>query len=73
MFGSASWDEDAGVDEDAQAAEVCVADDVFDGQPGDALLDQVGEFGVVAGCGDQQVRLVLGEDAAGGAEGADDG
>jgi hypothetical protein len=37
------------------------------------LLDHVGELGVVAGCGDQQVRLVLGEDAAGGAEGADDG
>jgi hypothetical protein len=37
------------------------------------LLDHVGEFGVVAGRGDQQVCLVLGEDAAGGAEGADDG
>jgi hypothetical protein len=73
VFGPAAWDEDAGVEEDAEAAEVCVADDVFDGQPGDALLDHMGELGVVAGRGDQQVRLVLGEDAAGGAEGADDG
>jgi hypothetical protein len=68
-----AWHEHAWVEQDPQAAEVCVADDVFERQPGDALLNHVGELGVVAGRGDQQVRLVLGEDAAGGAEGADDG
>jgi hypothetical protein len=65
--------EHTGVQQDPETTEVREAYDVFERQPGDALLDHVGEFGVVAGRGDQQVRLVLGEDAAGGAEGADDG
>lgn len=73
MLGAAARYEDAGVEGDPQAAEVCEADDVLDRQAGDALLDQVGELGVVARCGDQQVCLVLGEDAAGGAESADNG
>jgi hypothetical protein len=73
VFGPPPRYENSFVEQDPQSAELREADHVLDRQPGDALLDHAGELGVVVCCGDQQVRFVLGEDAAGGAEGADDG
>ncbi|GAA1649344.1 hypothetical protein GCM10009744_46010 [Kribbella alba] len=64
--------ENARINLDAQAAELRPAENVFERKSIDPLIDQLGEFGVVAGSGDEQGCFVLGEDAAGGAEGGDD-
>src|SRR5690606_40675554 len=57
-----------GRDADATAAEAGPADDLFEGQSAGPALDQPGGLPRVARGGEDQVRLVLGEDAAGGPE-----
>ncbi len=73
VLGAAAGDEHAGFHMDAQAGELGPADDVFEGQAGDAPLDHRGEFVMSAGGGEDQSRLVLGEDTARGTERGDDG
>jgi hypothetical protein len=70
-LGTAAGDEDAGIHGDSQAVELGPAHDVFEWQPGDAAVDHGGELGRVPGGGQEQFRLVLGEDATGGAESCD--
>src|SRR5690606_7500483 len=60
--------EDPGRDADATAAEAGPADDLFEGQSAGPALDHPGGLPRVARGGEDQVRLVLGEDAAGGPE-----
>ena len=53
-------------DSDAQAGELGPADHLLERHPGDALADHRLELAPVPGLIEQQCRLVLGEDAAGG-------
>jgi hypothetical protein len=71
-FAADSGDEDAGAQKDAHAAEVGIADHLFEGFAGGAALDQGGQGpGVVGGGFGQDSRLILGEYAAGLAEAGD--
>ncbi len=72
-LGAAAGDEDPGVHGDAQTAELGPAEDVFQRVTGDTAFHHGGEFGGPGRGGGDQVRLVLGEYAAGGAEGGDEG
>ncbi len=72
-FGAAARHEDAGLHGDAQAAELGPAQDVFEGQPVGPSPHHVSEFVGRTGGGYEEFRLVLGEDAPGGAERGDDG
>ena len=53
------------VDKYPQPAEVCPAEDVFERYAGDPLINHRREFGRCGGRADEQLRFVLGEDAAG--------
>src|SRR5664280_1952087 len=55
-----------------QAAELRPAEDVFEGQAGGSPVDHGGEIGSRPCRGDEQPRLVLGEDTAGGPKPGDD-
>lgn len=70
---TAAGDEDPAVHGEAAAAELGPAQDVFERQPGDTVLDEEGQF--VRGRGGlmEEGRLVLGEDAPGAAQGGDGG
>lgn len=71
-LGPAARDEDAGIYGDAQAAELCPAEDVLERKAGHSSVNHVVEVGWCS-CGrDEQLGLVLGEDAAGSAELVDD-
>ena len=70
---TAARHEDPGVHGDPQAAELRPAKDVFEGKAGDAAVDHDGQVGGGGRGGDEQLGLVLGEDAAGDAEPRDDG
>lgn len=71
-LGAAAGHEDPGVHGDAQAAELGPAEDVFQGMTGDAPFHHGGELDGTGSGGGDEVRLVLGEYAAGGAEGGDE-
>lgn len=70
-FGTAARHEDAGVEGDAQTVELRPAEDVFEGQSRDAPVHHRGGLVRGTGGGEDQLRLVLGEDTAGGAERGD--
>ena len=72
-LGAAAGYEDPGVHGDPQAAELRPAEDVFEGQAGDPPVHHGGEVGRRPRRGDEQPRLVLGEDTAGGPKPGDDG
>ena len=72
IFGAPARDEDARVDGDPLAAELGPAEHLLERQPGDAPGHQVGEVGRGLRRRDEQLRLLLGEDAARGAQRADD-
>ena len=71
-LGSAARYEDAGPHGDPQATELRPAEDVFEGKTGDPAVDQGGEVGRRPRLGDEQPRLVLGVDTAGGPKPGDD-
>src|SRR5262249_23709945 len=58
---------------DPQAAELDPAQDLFEGQAGDPSVHHGGQLGRRPGRVDEQLRLVLGEDTAGGPEPGGDG
>jgi len=70
-LGAAARHEHPGVDLDPQATEFRPADQVFQRQPGGPLADQGVKFRECRGRGDQQPRLVLGEDTTGGTKPGD--
>jgi hypothetical protein len=72
-LGPAAGHEDAGVNGYLQATELRPAEDVLERQARGAAVDHSGEVRRGPGRRDEQLRLVLGEDAAGGAEPGDDG
>ncbi|EKX68390.1 hypothetical protein STRIP9103_00459, partial [Streptomyces ipomoeae 91-03] len=72
-LGTAAGDEHPGFDGDAQPRELGPAEDEFEGQTRDAPVDHGGGLVRGTGGGEDQLRLVLGEDAAGGAQCRDDG
>ncbi len=73
-LGPAAGHEDAGVHGYPQAAELRPADDMLEWQAAGAPVHHRGEVGLGPCRRDEQPRLVLGEDTAGGAElGDDDG
>ncbi len=63
-LGAAARHEHPGVDGDPQTAEFGPADDVFQGQAARPALDHGGDLGRGPGGGEDQLRLVLGEDTA---------
>jgi len=65
-LGAAAGHEHSGVHGDPQAAELRPAKDVFQRQAGDSSVHHGGQVGRRPCGGDEQPRLVLGEDAAGG-------
>lgn len=69
---SAAGHEDAGFHCYAQTSELGPAQDVFEGQARDPAVHHHGEFGGCACGGEDQSRLVLGEDTTCGAERGDD-
>jgi len=71
-LGAVAGHEDSRVHGYPQPAELGPADDVFDGHPGGSPVHHGGEVGGRLCRGDEQPRLVLGEDAAGRPEPADD-
>jgi hypothetical protein len=71
-LGAAAGDEHAGFHGDTQARELGPAEDEFEGQTRDTPVDHGGGLVRGAGGGEDQLRLVLGEDAAGGAKCRDD-
>ncbi|CAM5743094.1 hypothetical protein SALBM311S_00303 [Streptomyces alboniger] len=64
-LGTATGHEDAGFHRDAQSAELCPSQDEFERQAGHPAVHQVGQFVRGAGGGQDQLRLVLGEDTTG--------
>lgn len=65
--------EDAGIHGVAAAVELRPAQDVFEGQPGGAALDEGGQSVRGGGGLVEEAGLVLGEDTAGATEGDDGG
>src|SRR5207344_1953357 len=72
-LGAAARDEDPGVHGYPQAAELRPAEDVFEWLAPGPPVHQGGQLGWRPGCGDEQLRLVLGEDTARSPEAGDDG
>ena len=73
-LGAAAGYEDSGVHGYPQAAELRPAQDMFKGQAGGSPVHHGGEVGRRPCRGDEQPRLILGEDTAGGPKpGNDDG
>ncbi len=72
-LGAAAGHEDSGVHGYPQTAELRPAEDVFQRQAGGSLVHHRGEVGRRPCRSDQQPRLVLGEDTAGGPKPGDDG
>ena len=71
-LGAAARHEDTGLHGDAQPSEPGPADDEFERQSGDPAVDHGGQFPGRAGGGQDQLRLVLREDTARGAQLGDD-
>lgn len=71
-LGASAGHEDTGFHGYAKAPELGPAQDVFEGQARDAAVHHHGEFGGRTSGGEDQTRLVLGEDTARGAERGDD-
>ena len=72
-LGAAAGHEDAGVHGDPQAAELRPAEDVLERLAGGPPVQHGGQGGRCPRRGDEQPRLVLGEDAARGPEPGDGG
>ena len=72
-FGATAGYEDSGIHRYPQAVELRPAEDVLEGQAGDPAVDHRGEVRRGRGRGDEQPRLLLGEDASGRTQPGDDG
>ena len=71
-LGAPARYEDPGVHRYPLAAELRPAQYVFQRQPGDSPVHHLDQAGRRTGGGDEQPRLVFGEDTSGGAESGDD-
>jgi hypothetical protein len=72
VLGAPAGDEDAGLDDDAQSAELRPAHHLLQRMALDAAPDQGVQFVGGGGGVDQQAGLVLGEYASGGAQAGGD-
>jgi hypothetical protein len=71
-FGATAGDEDAGVHGYPETAELRPAENVLERQASRPPVHHRSEFGRCPGGGEEQLRLVFGEDTASGAKSADD-